>query len=92
MPYYPPASTANMSTSVYDTDNDNIVDNSETLGGNLPTYYQAANAPITGATVGDATHIPIITYDSKGLITSTSSATISASGATETFAFFNGVM
>lgn len=49
-----------------------------------------ANAPITGATVGDATHVPIITYDTKGLITSSTTATISASGASETFAFFNG--
>jgi len=45
---------------------------------------------VSAATVGNSTHIPIITYDAKGRITSTSTATITASGASETFAFFQG--
>lgn len=46
---------------------------------------------VSGATVGDATHVPVITYDNKGRVTGTSSATITT-GASETFAFFNGVL
>lgn len=44
---------------------------------------------VSGATVGDATHIPIITFDNKGRITGTTTATITV-GASETFAFFQG--
>ena len=63
-----------------------------TAGDLTGTYPSPTLATIvSGATVGDATHIPIITYDAKGRITGTSTATIAASGASETFAFFNGM-
>lgn len=39
------AGAGDMTKSVYDVDNDGIVDNSEKLGGNLPSYY--AKAPVT---------------------------------------------
>lgn len=43
----------------------------------------------TGATVGDATHIPVITFTNAGRITSVTTATIS-SGTQRTFAYFAG--
>lgn len=52
-------------------------DNTSDLNKPISTAQQVAldtkvdeNAPITPDTVGDETHIPIITYDAKGLITS----------------------
>lgn len=46
---------------------------------------------VAGATVGDSTHIPVITYDNKGRITSVTTATPSATAPTQrTFAFFAG--
>lgn len=45
----------------------------------------------SGATVGDATHVPVITFNNKGLVTSATTATISVSASTQrTFAFFAG--
>lgn len=46
---------------------------------------------VTGATVGSSTQIPVVTYDGKGRITGTSTATITA-GTSEGFAFFNGIL
>ena len=43
-----------MSTEVYDQDNDGIVDNSEKLGGQLPSYYATASALSAEATARDA--------------------------------------
>lgn len=44
---------------------------------------------VTGGSVGDATHIPVLTYDNKGRITSVTTATPSATAPTQrTFAFF----
>lgn len=72
------------------------VDNTSDLNKPISTATQTAldgkvdeNAPITPTTVGDATHIPIITYDAKGLITGSTDATIS-SGTQRTFAYFAG--
>lgn len=46
---------------------------------------------ITGGSVGDSTHIPVLTYDNKGRITAVSTATPSATAPTQrTFAFFAG--
>lgn len=46
---------------------------------------------ITGSTVGDSTHIPVITYDNKGRITVVSTATPTATAPTQrTFAYFAG--
>lgn len=44
---------------------------------------------VTGATVGSSTQVPVITYDAKGRITGSTTATI-ITGASETFAFFMG--
>lgn len=44
---------------------------------------------VSGATVGDSTHIPIITYDNKGRITSTS-AVAPVAPAQRTFAYWVG--
>lgn len=46
-----------MLKSVYDTDDDGIVDNSERLGNQLPAYYLAASAvPVAGAGLSDSSH------------------------------------
>lgn len=50
----------------------------------------ALAAIVAGATVGSSTLIPVVTYDTKGRITGTTTAAISATGASETFAFFQG--
>jgi hypothetical protein len=65
-----------------------------TLGGDLAGSSTSATSPqlvavTTGATVGSSTQVPVITYDAKGRITSTSTASIS-SGTQRTFAFFAG--
>lgn len=44
---------------------------------------------VSGATVGDSTHIPVITYDNKGRITSTSTV-VPAASTQRTFAYFAG--
>lgn len=46
------AGGGDMSRSVYDTDTDNIVDNSEKLGGQLPSYYMPNVAAGTGSLGG----------------------------------------
>ncbi|WP_297419495.1 hypothetical protein [Clostridium sp.] len=38
--------TGDMLKSIYDTNNNGIVDNSEALGGNLPSYYAPINSPV----------------------------------------------
>lgn len=44
---------------------------------------------ISGATVGDSTHIPVLTYDNKGRITAASTAIPSVVAPTQrTFAYF----
>lgn len=67
-------------------------DNTSDANKPVSTAQQAAldtkvdeNAPIAPDTVGSATEIPVITYDAKGLITSTTTATIS-SGTQRSFA------
>lgn len=42
---------------------------------------------VAAATVGDATHIPVVTYDAKGRITGTTTATITT-GKQRTFAYW----
>lgn len=67
-------------------------DNTSDINKPVSTAQQTAldtkvdeNAPIAPDTVGSATEIPVITYDAKGLIVSTTTATIS-SGTQRSFA------
>lgn len=46
---------------------------------------------VSGTTVGSNTQIPVITYNNKGQVTASTTAT-PATGATETFAFLMGMM
>lgn len=70
-----------------------IITNTTTAGGDLAGTYPNPTlvTVISGSTVGDATHIPVLTYDSKGRITAVSTASPSATASTQrTFAFFAG--
>lgn len=68
-----------------------LITNTTTAGGDLAgTYPNPTLATIgSGATVGSATQIPIITYDTKGRVTAVTTATPTAS-TQRTFAFFAG--
>jgi hypothetical protein len=64
------------------------------LAGDLAGSGSTATSPqlvsvTTAGSVGSASQVPIITYDAKGRITSTSTASIT-SGTQRTFAFFAG--